>query len=67
MSSAIILHIAKLALLRTTLIKTEGWRGLCFDTWAWGIRDFLALAGKRVAEGAPRSLACERRGLDFDA
>ncbi len=33
MSSAI-LRIVILALLRTTLRKTEGWRGLCFDVRA---------------------------------
>ncbi len=47
------------------LIKTEGWRGLCFDASSDG--HFLAFAGKRIAEGAPRSLACRRQGLGFGA
>ncbi len=66
MSSAIF-HITILHLLRTTLIKTEGWRGLCFDARARGSAHFPALAGKGIAEGAPRSLVCGRRGLGFDA
>ncbi len=44
--------------LPTTMIRktaaqflAEGWQGLCFD--ARGIEYFLALAGKRIAEGAP--------------
>ncbi len=66
MSSAI-LHIAILALLRTTLIETEGWRELYFDAQALDIGHFLALAGRKVTEDAPRSPACGRWGLGFDA